>query len=317
MGRQGTRAILPSTYLQKRRTFAAIFLQRRSQAQKPISHSSIWENLTVANNSTTQQFNNPMPHIRTLFWCCLFFSACTKREIEPPEASDAAAQYPYFPLRVGQYAVYIVDSLVYDFGVAGGTTQLESSTIARETVTDTLRDNLGALVYKIERHERKNDSDPWELVAIKTASRTATQATYTENNLRFLKLIFPMNRRSEWNGNLWIDPEREIEVAGERMRLFSNWRYEVDSINVRAAVGAFVFDSTLLVTEMADSNIIEKRLSRARYAKGVGLVWREQWLLDSQYCNQTPPPSDCASKPWTEKAEKGYILRQRIIEFGK
>jgi hypothetical protein len=89
----------------------------------------------------------------------------------------------------------------------------------------------------------------------------------------------------------------------------------VDSIDVAASVGAFTFDSTLLVTEADETNIIERRLSQARYAKHVGLVWREQWILDSQYCNQTPPPADCDTRPWALKAEKGYILRQVVLEF--
>jgi hypothetical protein len=99
------------------------------------------------------------------------------------------------------------------------------------------------------------------------------------------------------------------------MRPFINWGYEVDSIDIQAFVGPFSFDSTLLVTEADDSNIIEKRFSRARYAKHVGLVWREQWILDSQYCNQFPVPADCETLPWEQKAEKGYILRQTVISF--
>jgi hypothetical protein len=44
-------------------------------------------------------------------------------------------------------------------------------------------------------------------------------------------------------------------------------------------------------------------------------VKREQWILDSQYCNQTPAPADCATRPWELKAEKGYILRQVVLAF--
>ncbi len=99
------------------------------------------------------------------------------------------------------------------------------------------------------------------------------------------------------------------------MRPFTNWHYEVDSIDIPSQIGAFAFDSVLVVTEADDNNVIERRFSRVKYAKHVGVVWREQLILDSQYCNQTPPPVDCVSKPWTEKAEKGYTLRQVVLEF--
>jgi len=245
----------------------------------------------------------------------LLFTACGDRIIAPPSDLIQEEQYAYFPLEIGKYVVYQVDSIVYDFAPGGGTVIDTSRTFVRETVADTLRDPVGALIYTIERQERSSNDQPWQLTSIGSAARTASQAIRTEDNLRYLKFIFPMDRRSEWDGNVWIDENREFLIAGERMRPFSNWNYEVDSIDRQALVGSFMFDSTLLITEADDNNVIERRLSRARYAKHVGLVWREQWILDSQYCNRNPPPADCATKPWVEKAEKGYILRQTILKF--
>ena len=80
-------------------------------------------------------------------------------------------------------------------------------------------------------------------------------------------------------------------------------------------VGDFSFDSTLIITEANYTDLIERRYSRAWYAKHVGLVQREQWILDSQYCAQTPTPADCQTRPWDLKAEKGYILRQVVIAY--
>ena len=241
-------------------------------------------------------------------------AGCGDRQIEAPKPQDTE-HYAYFPLQIGKYVVFAVDSIVYDFASGGGILQDSSHTLVREEITDTLRDNTGQLLFQIERSERPDDSSPWVLSSITTAARTGSQAIRTENNFRFLKLIFPMDKRSEWDGNLWIDQEREIEIAGERMRPFTNWHYEVDSIDIPSQIGAFAFDSVLVVTEADDNNVIERRFSRVKYAKHVGVVWREQLILDSQYCNQSPPPVDCSTKPWAEKAEKGYILRQVVLEF--
>lgn len=243
----------------------------------------------------------------------LIINACGERTTLEPEPFDES-QYAYFPLEIGRYAVYQIDSIIYDFA-AGGSVRDSFRISAKEIVADTLRDQTGQLLFAIERYERTSDAEPWILKNVTTAARTETQAIRVENNFKFLKLIFPLDTRSEWDGNLWIDEDREIEIAGERMRPFINWHYEVDSLDVQAFVGQFAFDSTLLVTEADDTNIIERRLSRARYARHVGLVWREQWILDSQYCNQSPPPADCETRPWELKAEKGYILRQTILEF--
>ncbi len=244
----------------------------------------------------------------------LFSLAACDRQIAIPK-SQAAEQYAYFPLEMGKYVVYAVDSIVYDFSANGGIVQDSSHTLVKELVGDTLRNSTGQLIYKIERYERASDTSAWELRSITSAERTASQAIRTENNFPFLKLIFPMDKRSEWDGNLWLDVNREIEIAGERMRPFTNWNYEVDSIDVPNQIGQFAFDSVLVVTEADDNNVIERRLSRVKYAKHVGVVWREQLILDSQYCNQSPPPDDCTTKPWLEKAEKGYVLRQVVLEF--
>ncbi|MFN0173068.1 MAG: hypothetical protein ACKVU0_00365 [Saprospiraceae bacterium] len=244
----------------------------------------------------------------------MIFLACGDRQTVEIAPIDTT-QFAYFPLKIGKFVVYQVDSIVYDFGPGGQVVQDSSRTFSKEIVTDTLRDNSGELQYIIDRYERTELGQPWVFKNAITASQTGTQAVRTENNWRFLKLVFPMDRRSEWDGNIWIDESREIEIAGERMRPFTNWAYEVDSIDVQAIVGQLSFDSTLLITEADDTNVIERRLSRVRYAKHVGVVWREQWILDSQYCNQLPPPADCETRPWAQKAEKGYILRQTIISF--
>ena len=243
------------------------------------------------------------------------FSACKDREIGPDVNLDTTDQQQYFPLQLNRSITYQVDSIVYDFAPGGSIISSAATSFIREIVADTLRDNDGRLQWKIERYRRTADTLPWVIDRIWAAERTASQAIRTEDNLRFLRLVFPMDRRSEWNGNLWIDASREIEIAGERMRPFTGWNYEVDSIDIPRQVGAFQFDSTLVITEVDETNIIERRLSRCVYAKNVGLVWKEQWILDSQYCNQVPPPTDCETKPWLEKAERGYLYRMKVLQY--
>lgn len=239
--------------------------------------------------------------------------SCRDQSIEP--APFDPSQLEYFPLSTGRFVVYRVDSLVFDPAPSGGTARDSSTTYVMEVIADTLTDNLGQRQFLIERYERTDTADAWALKFVCSASRDKSQAVRTEQNFRFLKMLFPMDKYSSWNGNLWIDINREIEIAGDRMRPFSNWAYEVDSIDIPSRIGVFSFDSTLVITEADDNNVIERRFSRSWYAKNIGLVKREQWILDSQYCNQTPPPADCETLPWDLKAEKGYILRQVILEY--
>ena len=238
-----------------------------------------------------------------------------KDRITEEYVSEVAEQQKYFPLSIGQSVEYQIDSVEYSQVSGVGLVRDSSITFMREIIADTLRDNLGNLQWKVEQYERKNANEPWVIARIWTAERTDAHAVRTEENLRYLRLVFPMDRRSEWNGNVWIDPNKTVTIAGQSIRPFINWIYEVDSIDIVRPVGAFNFDQTLVITEIDETNIIEKRFSRSIYAKNVGLVQKEQWIVDSQYCNQNPVPQDCATKPWGEKAERGYYLRQTIIRY--
>jgi hypothetical protein len=246
----------------------------------------------------------------------IVFAACGDRvTIESSLDEIIAEQQQYFPLTIGQVIEYQCDSIVYDFAATGGTIRDTSTTFIREAITDTLRTPSGELSWIVERSERNHPDSSWVVRRIWSATVSNQYAARTEENLRFMRLVFPMDKRSEWNGNLWIEASREIEIAGERVRPFADWQYEVDSIDVSQRVGAFEFDSVLVITEVDQTNVIERRLSRSRYAKGVGLVSKEQLILDSQYCNRTPAPVDCETKPWVDKAEKGYILRQTVTRY--
>ena len=256
-----------------------------------------------------------MTHYRIflLALACLF-AGCGDRVTGTYE-SEVGEQQKYFPLSIGQTAEYRVDSVVYNEVPGVGLVRDSSVTFLKEIITDTLRDNLGNVQWEIEQYERRSESENWQIARIWTAERTETQAVRTEENLRFLRLIFPMNRRSEWDGNIWIGDEKTLTVAGQTLRPFVNWNYEVDSIDIPRTIGPFNFEQVIVVTEVDETNIIEKRFSRSVYAKNVGLVFREQWIADSQYCNEIPVPADCATKPWEEKAERGYYLRQTILSF--
>ncbi len=247
----------------------------------------------------------------------VFGSAACDDPFAPPEQPPIAPEmhHAYFPLEVGKYVEYQVDSIIFDFGPGGQTVRDTVNRQVREEVVDTFRDAVGQLFYRIERFERAADTAQWALRRVWAAARTPTQAIRQEENLRFLQLVFPLKPRTRWDGNRWIDPTLEVEIAGERIQPFVNWLYQVDSVDIPALIGPFRFDSVAVITEVDYTNAIERRLSRAWYAKNIGLARREQWILDSQYCNQTPPPADCLTHPWELKGQKGYILRQYILRY--
>lgn len=237
--------------------------------------------------------------------CCLLFnfSSCT-----PDEPLNVNLGLDYYPLEIGKYRIYKVDSIIYDQD-GGGTITMSNSIYVKEELTDTLRDNLGNLMYTLERFEKSNLNDEWKIKDVYGVSLIDYQLHTFEENLRFIKLKFPVGVHIKpWNGNSFIDEYMKIEVAGEPIQIFKGWLYEYTEVDEYMQIGNQRFDSTLTVLEANEDNKIEYRYSAATYARGVGLIKKEMSILNTQR-------DTCLHKLWVDKAQEGFILNQEIIEY--
>ncbi len=244
----------------------------------------------------------------------VFFVACNKSEVEDIELDFG---YEYFPLEVGRSWEYEVDSIIYDPAV-GGTSVDSFRTYILEQISDTLHDNAGSVLYRVERYYRRSDTLLWQIEKIFTLSRDRQRAFRTEDNLRFVKLVFPAGAGKRWDGNAFFDSSLEVFVAGESIQMFNFWDYLILGFEERTAVGSLEFEDVVAV-QNADNrgNIIDLRYAVERYARGVGLIYRELDILrtDCQVCCGGDTGDACQSLPWEEKAEKGFSLRQRLIRY--
>ncbi len=224
---------------------------------------------------------------------------------ETPDDYNPNLGYDYYPLEVGKFFEYQMDSIIFDPN--GDTTVFHTTSFLREEILDTLTDNEGNTMYKIEQYERAADTLPWNIKKVLSVALVDNQATRTEDNLHFVKIAFPLAKGNRWKGNSHFDEGLIVDIAGETVAMFKGWEYRVNDFGVADTIGGFQFDETILIEEAENENLIELRRSYATYAKGVGLVARELWILDTQCID------DCVGQPWEQKAEKGFILRQTII----
>lgn len=230
----------------------------------------------------------------------LFIFSCSKSEIED---FDLEAGYDYFPVEIGKFVEYEVDSIVYD--------PLErtdsSHSFVREIIVDTLHDNTNAVVYRIERFERKSPQEAWQIKRVYTASRSETQAFRTEENLKLIKLVFPVRSGRDWKSTVFIPDNTIVSIRGESVELFKSWESKILSTNEAETINGLEFPAVTTVSHADSDNLLEKRFVLEKYAKGVGLVYRELWILDTQKIE--------SEASWEVKAEKGFIIRQRITNF--
>lgn len=240
---------------------------------------------------------------------------CCNCDSSEPENFEVDFGYEYFPLDVGIFRIYEVDSIIYDPAING--TRVDSSTtLIRDLIAEALTDETGQMQFRVERSERKSEAEPWRNTKTFTLAREERRALWTEDNLRFVKMPFPLKTGARWNGNAFFDPLVIIPVAGESIQMFKDWESEVIGIGESAQVGDLSF-SDVTTIRLADSqNLIELRQATERYARDVGLIYREYSILDTQceVCCRGDFGA-CGELPWEEKAEKGFIMRQRLIEF--
>jgi hypothetical protein len=191
-------------------------------------------------------------------------SACKKtvEEYPAPPLSD------YYPLTVGKYITYSLDSTVYyeNFGTTSSTKSYQVKFVVDAQITD----GLGRPAYRIIRYIRSIPTAAFIADNTFMAVNTGTSIEYVENNLRFLKLKEPIQQDYTWKGNSFINTTSQIPY----LKFYDDWDYSYDSLYMPAKIGAITVDSTIKVAEIDDQTAIDRTFSEAKYAKGIGLVYR-------------------------------------------
>jgi hypothetical protein len=232
----------------------------------------------------------------------LFFS-CGKNETEILPLRGKS----YLPLTIGKTLNYDLDSIVYDPIPTGG---IKIDTVhwqTREIIKDTFLDNAGVLQFKIDRFERQKGEIDWKIAKVITAAYAQNQAIGQEDNLRFIKFPLIFDENTTWNAMIFNDSAKII-IAGETLNLFSKkWSSKIVSFGKKEIIGTKTFDDVLTVLSQTDAKILtEKRYLLEKYAKNIGLVYREYHVLDTQKLD--------TAVAWEKKAEKGVIIIQRFLE---
>jgi hypothetical protein len=232
----------------------------------------------------------------------IVFSSCD----DEIDSSVIDYKYEYFPLTIGESIIYDVDSIIYSSLSGGGILKDSIQYELRETVADTFRDNTNRLIYEIERERRDSASMLWRLEEVLTVHQGQTQLEWTENNRKFLKILFPPKVDDTWDGNMYFDATELVPIKGEVIELFKSWESSVAELDIPMTINNFSSDSTLTIYHANSENLIELRLFKEVYAKNIGLIQQETMILDTQCI------TDCIGQTWEEKAEKGFILRKTI-----
>jgi hypothetical protein len=221
--------------------------------------------------------------------------SCKKKKTEaPPDVG-----YGYAPDIIGKYVVYDVDSTVFD-DFAKDTLYYKYR--IKEKLEETFTDNQGRTAIRLVRYVKRYDPAKsydqiaWTLKDVWNYTRTATSLEVVEENVRYVKLAFPVKADVSWNGNA-----QNTQPTMDYKYLFTDQKHSVNGT---------VFDDVLCVEQKDDKrkNVIHRQYYIEKYARNVGLVYRE---ITDVYSNAV-----VAGVPVEQRIEKGIIYKLTYITHG-
>lgn len=217
----------------------------------------------------------------------LFFISCKKRVDEPVDF-----QYDYYPVSIGSYWEYQVDSTVYNLAFAPTITYTYQ---IREVFESAYTDNENRNAIKIVRYYRKNNSEVWTVNRIWSTVKTVNFAERQEENIRTVKLRFPVKENLKWNANVYNN-------LGET-------NYTIIKVDQPYTIGGTSYAPTLTVNQLTDTNLISYKKYFEVYAKGIGMIYKEIDSVTSQ--NRITIPSVL------DRIENGIICKIKLTSYGK
>lgn len=112
----------------------------------------------------------------------LIFGACQKES----EIFKTEKIRDYYPLQVGKFITYKLDSTVY---VNLSTVKEVHSYVIQDKIDAIIQDNLGRPSYKVKRLIRSNvDTTKWNDLSSYLVTYDSTQLELVQDNLRYIKL---------------------------------------------------------------------------------------------------------------------------------
>ena len=236
----------------------------------------------------TINFNKPacIILIHIFIFSLFLFPSCQKDQ----SVNFNSIDYGYFPDKIGSWIIYNVVEIHIDSESGVFDTAYYQ---INEIIESKFSDNSNRQTLRIERYIRENDTLPWNIKDVWFANLLTNSAQKVEENIRYVKLVFPVKLNKTWDGNTYNTLE-ECE-------------YKITGIDINDTINSLFFDSVLTVTQKDEENMIEKFYFIEKYAKNTGMVYKQIIDITSLY----PIPGD-----FEERIKFGNILTMEVVEYG-
>lgn len=187
---------------------------------------------------------------------------------DPEEYSEVKSYQDYFPIEIQKEKKFLVTNIIHNsFG------KDTSSYYLKEIITESFIDLEGDTAYRIHRYWRNDTTQTYEIKDVWVVKKSENSIQQLEENIRFTKLIFPINKNSFWNGNAFNN--------------LGYQEYSVQSIHTGFNLNNLIFDSCVSINQNYKSNLLEYENSQEVYSLGLGLVYKEVIIIQINNGNLT------------------------------
>lgn len=216
---------------------------------------------------------------------------------EKTEQFETESLSDYLPLQPGKYITYRLDSLVLtDFGKSVETHSYQ----VKHVVDSEMKDNLGRNSYLVYRYIRNADgSGEWSNNGAYYITPLQTEIEVVEDNLRFIKLHAPIREGNNWKGNSYLHVDPYPSYKYTLFGYMRNWEYIYDSFSSSFTHEGETYNDVWTVEQedYAENYPVTetarpggKIRSVERYAKNIGLVYRDYVILEYEPNTTGPDP---------------------------
>jgi hypothetical protein len=229
-----------------------------------------------------------------LFFSLLFIVwACTEQfdDTEP-----SIVETNFFPLETGNFRDYSVTERIY-FTSTDVETRVYQ--IREEVGKEFQYNQVGSSSYELKRYSRIGSGDPWVLDSLwlsRIDRNPVVRSVQVENNVPFIKLVFPVAVGKSWDGNAMNNRSSET--------------YEItEIIDNYDPLGSLSLPQGVKVLQQDDDDELTIRDIRYEvYSPNIGMVHRYNETL--KYCSRP----ECLGQ---KIVESGRFIEMKLIEHGK
>lgn len=246
---------------------------------------------------------NITPSILRPLSCLLFALGLSLSSCYDEDLSGIDLGYNYYPLELGNYVIYEVDSVWRD-DIIGPIGAGQLSYVLRDRNESIFVDEEGRDAIRVERQRQVPSG--WVMKDVWSRVTVMEFAEQSEENVIFIKHNFPIREGKVWDGHARATPQ-SIRQFYKVENIPFDWDYTYVDVDMPYSINGMTFDSTVTVQQIDRPAAFGISIfSQEVYAKHVGMVYKKLMVYNVQQSAGNPDGRDTI----------GYEFEMRAIDFG-